>query len=70
MSRKIKIQIFPDGTIQAEVQGIKGKRCTDYIGILEDILEAKTIDSDYTPEFYQSDDVNVVTKQKQQLKRK
>ena len=70
MSKKIQIRIFPDGTIQADVQGIKGERCTDYIKILEDILEAKTVDSDYTPEFYQSDDVKVSTKQKQQLKRK
>ncbi len=69
MSKKIQIQIFPDGTIQADIQGIKGKRCTDYMKILEEILEAKTIDSDYTPEFYESDDVKVSTKQKQRIKR-
>lgn len=70
MSKKIQIQIFPDGTIQADIQGIKGRRCTDYIKILEDILEAKTVDSDYTPEFYENEDVKVSTKQKQHLKRK
>lgn len=70
MNKNIQIRIFPDGTIQADIQGIKGERCTDYIKILEDILEAKTVDSDYTPEFYQSDDVKVSTKEKQHLKRK
>lgn len=70
MNKKIQIRIFPDGTIQADIHGIKGERCTDYIKILEDILEAKTVDSDYTPEFYQSDDVKVSTKEKQHLKRK
>jgi hypothetical protein len=68
--KKIQIRIFPDGTIQAEVQGVKGKRCTEYMEVLEDILEAKTVDSDYTPEFYESDDVIVSTKEKQHLKRK
>ena len=70
MNKKIQIQIFPDGTIQAEAQGIKGKRCTDYIKILEEILEAKTVDSDYTPEYYQSDDIKVITKENQRIKRK
>ncbi|HEX3013435.1 MAG TPA: DUF2997 domain-containing protein [Methanobacterium sp.] len=69
MSKKIQIQIFPDGTIQVDIQGIKGKRCTDYMKILEEILEAKTMDSDYTPEFYESDDVKLSTKQKQRIKR-
>jgi hypothetical protein len=70
MNKKIQLRIFPDGTIQAEVQGIKGKRCTDYIKILEEILEAKTVDSDYTPEYYQSDDLKIITKENQRIKRK
>lgn len=55
MSRKITIQIFPDGKVQAEVNGVKGKSCTDYIKIIEEILEAETSDSDYTPEYYESE---------------
>lgn len=55
MSRTITIQIFPDGKVQAEVNGVKGKSCTDYIKIIEEILEAETSDSDYTPEYYESE---------------
>lgn len=59
MSKKLKIRIFPDGKVQAETEGIKGKKCIDYINILEDLLEAKTVDSDYTEEYYQKEKVNI-----------
>jgi len=54
MPKRINIQIFPNGRIQAEIHGVKGKKCTDYIRILEEILDAKTVDSDYTPEYYEN----------------
>jgi hypothetical protein len=57
MSKKIQLRIFPDGRVQAEVQGIKGKACTDYIGILEEVLNAEVYESSYTPEYYESQEV-------------
>lgn len=57
MGKRIKVQIFEDGTVQAEVQGVKGKKCTNYIKILEDILAAETVDSDYTKEYYESEKI-------------
>ena len=65
MKKSIKLEIFSDGTIQAETQGIKGKKCTDYIKILEEILEAKTTDSDYTPEYSEKENVRDKNIQKQ-----
>lgn len=59
MSKQLKIQIFQDGQIQAEVLGIKGKKCTDYISILEELLEAETIDSDYTSEYYETEELEI-----------
>lgn len=55
ISKKIEIRIFPDGKIQAEVQGIKGKKCTDYIKIIEEILDAKTTISEPTKDFYENE---------------
>ena len=52
MAKRVVVQIFPDGRIQAQTQGIKGKKCTDYIRILEELLEAETVDSEYTAEYY------------------
>ncbi|HEX8317735.1 DUF2997 domain-containing protein [Longimicrobium sp.] len=57
MSEAFTVRIFPDGTVQAEVHGAKGKRCTDYIAILEELLEAETVDSAYTAEYQQAEHV-------------
>ncbi|GMB09376.1 DUF2997 family protein [Thermolongibacillus altinsuensis] len=58
-SKKIRIQIFPDGQIKADVLGVKGKKCTDYISILEELLEAETIDSEYTAEYYETEQLEI-----------
>lgn len=67
MKKSIKIEIFSDGTIQAETKGIKGKKCLDYIKILEEILEAKTTDSDRTPEYYVKENIKDIKVQKQMI---
>lgn len=53
MKNQIQIRIYPDGKIEAATHGIKGKKCTDYIQILEQILESRTKESKYTDEYYQ-----------------
>nr|WP_263324562.1 DUF2997 domain-containing protein [Neobacillus sp. Marseille-Q6967] len=56
MSKKLRIQIFQDGQIQAEVLGVKGKKCTDYISLLEELLDAETVDSEYTSDYYEPEE--------------
>jgi len=64
MSKKqIQIRIFPDGQIKAEVIGIKGKSCTAYIEVLEQLLDAETIDSGYTPEYYETEQTEILQQQ-------
>lgn len=60
MEKRIQINIFPDGTIQAETKGIKGEKCTDYILILEEILQAEAIEAEYTEEFYETEQVQQI----------
>lgn len=67
MEKRISIQIFPDGRIQAETQGIKGKKCTDYLQLLEEILEAEAVDSSYKPEFYEGESITLDQQQDQRL---
>lgn len=67
MTKRIQIQIFPDGCIQAKTQGIKGRKCTEYIGVLEEILEAETVDSEYTAEYYATEDATIESTQQQRL---
>jgi hypothetical protein len=60
MAKQIKLRIYPDGHVQASVEGVKGKKCTDYIKIIEQLLEAQVIDSEYTPEYYEVDNVEIL----------
>ncbi|RST71817.1 DUF2997 domain-containing protein [Siminovitchia acidinfaciens] len=55
MSEKIQIRILKDGSIEAVTNGIKGKQCVDYISILENLLEAETVRSSYTSEYYETE---------------
>jgi Protein of unknown function (DUF2997) len=52
MPKQVRIQLFPDGRVQADLHGFKGRKCTDYIRVLEEILDARTADSDYKPEYF------------------
>lgn len=69
MGKKINIRIYPDGRVQADVEGIKGKSCTDYIKILEEILNAETVDSEYTSEYYESENVILESESKEKIRR-
>ena len=53
MPKRIKIRVFPDGHVQADIEGVKGKKCLDYIRVLEDVLDAESVASEFTPEFYE-----------------
>ncbi len=53
--KQLKIRIFPDGKVQSETQGVKGKACLNYIGILEQLAGARAVDSDYTGEYYEEE---------------
>lgn len=59
MTKRVQLRIFPDGRVQAEVQGIKGKACTSYISILEELVKAEAVDSSYTPEYFEKETVHI-----------
>lgn len=54
MDQRVKIEIGIDGKIKAETLGIKGKKCLDFIQTLEQMLDAQTIDSEYTKEYLET----------------
>lgn len=55
MGKQLVIKIKPDGTVESQTRNIKGKACEKYISVLERLADGKTIDSDYTPEFYETE---------------
>ncbi|MDQ0090961.1 hypothetical protein J2T12_004387 [Paenibacillus anaericanus] len=67
-SKQIRVRIFPDGQIKADVIGVKGKSCTEYIDILEQLLDAETVDSEYTAEYYETEEILIEQQQINQIK--
>lgn len=63
MKKQIQIRIFPDGTINSETFNIKGKACDKYKQILENLLEARTVELQHTGEYYEQEEVEYVEQQ-------
>ncbi len=66
--KRVQVRIYPDGRVQAETQGIKGKACTEYIRILEELLDAEAYASSYTPEYYEEQNVKLDLQQEQSIR--
>ena len=56
---KMKIKLLPDGTIQMETEGIKGKKCMDYAKVLERLTDPKIYKMEKTDEYYQKEILEV-----------
>ena len=56
---KIKIKLNPDGTIEMETEGIKGKKCTDYAKVLQALADAKIESMENTPEYYEEENLEL-----------
>lgn len=56
---RIEVTFGIDGSITAETIGIKGKECLSQIAMLEDLLEAETMDSQYTAEYHEQSTPNM-----------
>lgn len=53
MSKRIEVRIMRDGKIHAKVLGFTGHKCVDYMPLLEELLDAEIIESEYTAEYFQ-----------------
>jgi len=49
--RRIVVTVTAQGTISAKTVGFTDDSCLDYIAVLEDLLEARTVESAYTEEY-------------------
>lgn len=54
MTKRLTVRIRPDGSVEAETQGMKGSECLPYIEQLEHLTGAQVVDSWYTEEFYEA----------------
>ncbi len=67
MSKTIQVVIAPDGQVRVDVRGVKGKSCVNYMRLLEEVLDAETVESAYTPEYDEEELLVLDQGERQQL---
>lgn len=55
MSKKMKIKLLPNGEIQMETIGVKGKKCLDYVEVLKKLVNVKIDKTQITSEYYETE---------------
>ena len=53
--KKLKIKLLPNGEIQMETHGVKGKKCLDYIEVLKKLVDVKITDTKLSQEYYETE---------------
>ena len=67
MKKQLKIKLLPNGEIQMETKGIKGKKCLKYVDFLEKLADAKVHKQEFTSEYYEQEVEDNTTQIEQQL---
>lgn len=63
MTKRLVVTLRADGTVGAETVGMAGSECLDYIGALEELLDAQTTTSQFTADYHATavaDDVSAL----------
>lgn len=58
---RITVTVAADGQVIAQTHETVGEQCLPYIQVLEDLLEATTIDSNYTTDWWKTAGAQVNT---------
>lgn len=53
--RTLSVRLYPDGRIESETHGVKGKECLQYMVLLEEMLRARIEDSRFTKEYFETE---------------
>ena len=67
MSKKMKIKLLPNGEIQMETIGVKGKKCLDYVEVLKKLVDVKILDTHLTQEYYETE-TEITTNENNELR--
>lgn len=54
--KQLKIKLLPNGEVQMETIGVKGKKCLDYVKVLEQLADVKITKQEYTREYYEQEE--------------
>ena len=53
--KKLKIKLLPNGEIVMQTQGVKGKKCLDYIEVLKKLVNVNITDTQLSQEYYETE---------------
>ncbi|UTR13185.1 DUF2997 domain-containing protein [Salipaludibacillus sp. LMS25] len=67
-NKKLRIEITPDGKINAKTLGMTGDECLQYVTLLENLLDAEAIDSEFTEDYYQTTSIQQPVMEKRIVK--
>ena len=56
--RQLKIKLLPNGEIQMQTVGVKGKKCLDYVELLKLLADVKIEKQELTDEYYEQEEVS------------
>lgn len=54
--KQLKITLLPNGEIQMQTVGVKGKKCLDYVKMMEVLADARVLKQTLTNEYYEQED--------------
>ncbi len=55
MAKKLVIKLLPNGEVQMETKGVKGKKCLEYVPFLENLADVKIKSQEFTSEYYEEE---------------
>lgn len=55
--KQLKIKLLPNGEIQMQTVGVKGKKCLDYVEMLKILADARIEKQELTNEYYEEEEV-------------
>jgi len=55
--KQLKIKLLPNGEIQMQTVGVKGKKCLDYVEMLKLLADVKIEKQELTNEYYEQETV-------------
>ena len=67
--KRLQINVDSEGNIKAETLGIHGSKCLDYVSVLEDLLDAQSVESKFTADYIKEEsEIDKITKAKRLIK--
>ena len=55
--KQLKIKLLPNVEVQMDTVGIKGKKCLDYVKMLEKLADVKITKQELTNEYYEEEEI-------------